>query len=207
MFVYLLIAAICIYYYLRSCFQYWARKKVPYVEPKSWIFGSNLDLVLGRESFQDYHATLYKQLAPHKFGGYFYFQRPLLLVRDPDLVKHVLSTDFEAFHDRHVDADGTEPLRLNLFNLRADTWRSTREKLTPAFTPAKIRLMVALMKECAEELINVLQKPAETGDDIFFTDVVARYGQLVLNYTTVKSGYDVIALFSAGPWTLTGFSI
>lgn len=180
-FAYFLIISALVYLYLKKCFRYWADKNVPFVKPQSLLFGSNWDMLLGRVSFQEFHATLYKQLAPHRFGGYFYFQRPLLLVRDPELVKHVLSLDFDSFGDRHVDADETEPLRLNLFNLRGEQWRLMREKLTPAFTPTKIRLMVELMKECADELVNALQKPAESGVDVFITDVVARYGNLTLH--------------------------
>lgn len=180
-FVYFLTVFALVYLYLKKRFRYWADKNVPFVVPKSLLFGSNLDMILGRVSFQEFHATLYKQLAPHRFGGYYYFQRPLLLVRDPELVKHVLSLDFDAFGDRHIDADETEPVRLNLFNLRGEKWKLMREKLTPAFTPTKIRLMVELMKECADELVNVLRKPAETGVDIFISDVVARYGNKTLH--------------------------
>lgn len=175
-FSYLLVVSISIFFYLKKRFQYWANKNVPYVKPKSLLFGSYLDLMLGRISFQEFHATLYKQLSPHPFGGYYFFQTPLLLVRDPELIKHVLSLDFDAFSDRHIDADGSEPLRMNLFNLRGDQWKLMREKLTPAFTPAKIRLMVDLMKECADDLVSVLEKPAETGADVFITDMISRYG-------------------------------
>ena len=164
------------YFYLKRCYQYWEDRKVPYVKPKSLIFGSNLDLILHRTSFQEYHADLYNKLAPHRFGGYFNFQRPFLLIRDPEIVKHVLSVDFQKFHVRHNDADGSEPLRLHLFNLHGDAWKVLREKLSPAFSPAKIRLMVDLMKECAVELVDVLSKPAEDNVDIFISDVVARYG-------------------------------
>ncbi len=155
---------------------------MPYVKPKSLLFGSNLDLVLHRTSFQEYHAELYKQLAPHRFGGYFNFQRPFLLIRDPELVKHVLTVDFQTFHVRHNDADETEPLRLHLFNLYGDNWKILREKLSPAFSPAKIRQMVDLMKECAQELVQVLEKPAEDNVDIFISDIVARYGNSLIGF-------------------------
>lgn len=169
--------AVAIYFYLKKCYRYWEERNVPYVKPESLIFGSNLDLILHRTSFQEYHADLYNKLAPHRFGGYYNFQRPFLLVRDPEIVKHVLSVDFQTFHVRHNDADGSEPLRMHLFNLYGDEWKVLREKLSPAFSPAKIRLMVDLMKECAQELVQVLEKPAEDNVDVFISDVVARYGK------------------------------
>lgn len=176
---------IIIYYYLKKCYQYWEDRKVPHVKAKTLIFGSNLDLIRHRISFQEYHAELYNKLAPHRFGGYYNFQRPFLLIRDPEIVKHVLSVDFPKFHVRHNDADRTEPLRLHLFNLHGDEWKVLREKLSPAFSPAKIRLMVDLMKECAHELVQVLEKPAEDNVDIFISDIVARYGKLELHKSSV----------------------
>lgn len=176
-FGYLTIVTILIYFYLKKCYRYWKVKNVPYVKPKSLLFGSNLDLILHRISFQEYHATLYKELAPHRYGGYFNFQRPFLLIRDPDLVKHILSIDFQTFSVRHNDADDTEPLRLHLFNLYGDKWRVLREKLSTAFSPAKIRMMVHLMKECAQELVHVLDKSADGNTDVSISDIVARYGK------------------------------
>uniref|UniRef100_A0AAT9UTH0 Cytochrome P450 6QB1 n=1 Tax=Maconellicoccus hirsutus TaxID=177089 RepID=A0AAT9UTH0_MACHI len=180
------------YFYLKKCYQYWEDRKVPYVKPTSLLFGSNLDLVLQRTSFQEYHADLYKQLAPHRFGGYYNFQRPFLLVRDPEIVKHILVVDFAKFSVRHTDADGSEPLRMHLFNLKGDTWKLLKEKISPAFSPAKIKAMVELMKECAIELVDVLKKPSEDQRDIFITDIISRYGTDVIG--TCAFGYQAHSL-------------
>jgi cytochrome P450 family 6/cytochrome P450 family 28 len=40
-----------------------------------------------------------------RYGGVFKFGQPLLLVRDPELIKTVLVKEFNSFHDNDFESD------------------------------------------------------------------------------------------------------
>jgi hypothetical protein len=46
-----------------------------------------------------------RKLDGYKYGGAFKFRQPLLLIRDPEIVKSVLVKDFNSFHDNDVELD------------------------------------------------------------------------------------------------------
>jgi len=50
-------------------------------------------------SFHDSVIEEYSQLEGHNIGGIFQLMRPVYLVRDPELIKHVTVKDFEHFVD------------------------------------------------------------------------------------------------------------
>jgi cytochrome P450 len=65
---------------------------------------------------------------------------PILLVRDPEMVKEVTVKSFSSFHDNDIDVDknvdgifGRNPLVL-----KGQEWKMVRAQLTPAFTSGKV---------------------------------------------------------------------
>lgn len=82
-------------------------------------------------------AELYRSTS-EPFIGIFMLLKPLLFIRDPELIHSILVTDFQHFSDRdfYLNEDD-EPLTANLVALRGQRWRYMRAKLTPAFTPNK----------------------------------------------------------------------
>jgi cytochrome P450 family 9 len=71
-------------------------------------------------SFPDSVVDLYNRLKGHKYGGVYEFMNPVLLLRDPELIKMVTVKDFEYFLDHRTPIDEeAEPLfGKGLFNLR-----------------------------------------------------------------------------------------
>jgi cytochrome P450 family 9 len=54
---------------------------------------------------------MYNRLKGHKYGGVYQFMNPILMIRDPDLIKMVTVKDFEHFLDRDVQiTEDAEPL-------------------------------------------------------------------------------------------------
>lgn len=75
--------------------------------------------------FVDRYKKIYKAFAGHRYGGCFQQFKPQLFVRDPDLIKHILNTDFEYFRDRgNIRYHESEPLTKQLFNAPGDLWKS-----------------------------------------------------------------------------------
>jgi hypothetical protein len=70
-------------------------------------------------SFPDYVSDIYNKLKGHKYGGLYQLMEPVLLIRDPELIKMVTVRDFEHFVDHQVQiTEDAEPLfGKALFNL------------------------------------------------------------------------------------------
>lgn len=179
---YLLIALfslfVYLYLFLKKRFDYWKVRNVPYLEPPSYIFGQNQKVVTGKLSIAENHHEIYKSLAPHKYGGIYDFHNPVFIVRDPELIKHVLTKDFNNFFDRSFYfAKPYEPLTMHLFNLTGDEWKTIRTKLTPTFSSGKLKLMFNYVKKCAEELLSVVDEIQ--GEDVEMKNLMARYTLLL----------------------------
>jgi len=73
-------------------------------------------------SLPDYVSDIYNKLKGHKYGGLYQLMQPILLLRDPELIKMVTVRDFEHFVDRQVPiSEDAEPLfGKALFNLQGE---------------------------------------------------------------------------------------
>lgn len=164
-----------IYLCIKRRHKYWDQRKVPYLKPKNLIMGNTAMVLLNKVPLVKYHAKIYEELAPHKFGGYFNFLTPVLVIRDPDLIKNVLTKDFHYFMNRGSGfIDENEPLTLHLFNLSGERWKITRTKLTPTFTSGKIKIMFDLMNECAQELSDIINKALENEETLEVKEIMSR---------------------------------
>lgn len=104
----------------------------------------------------------------------FEFRRPLLVIRDPELIKQITVKDFEHFLD-HRDFfldEETEPLfGKSLFMLKGQKWRDMRATLSPAFTGSKMRKMFQLVVECSEEATAIMLKKASASDEPYVPEM------------------------------------
>ncbi|XP_063828457.1 cytochrome P450 6B6-like [Ostrinia nubilalis] len=121
---------------------------------------------------------LYKKYPEEKVVGYFRTSNPGLLIRDPELVKRILMTDFVHFYERgiHPNKMGIEPILSNLFFAEGEyLWRLLRHRMTPAFTSGKLKAMFPLIVERAEQLQARALDAARKGKAIDARDLMARY--------------------------------
>lgn len=89
----------------------------------------------------------------HSVVGIFQFRLPMLLIRDPALIKRIAVKDFDHFvnHNDNLFTEDVEPLMgKSLIMLRDQKWRDMRATLSPAFTGSKMRKMFRLIVECAQ---------------------------------------------------------
>jgi hypothetical protein len=79
-------------------------------------------LLFQKQSFPDFVVYMYNKLKGHKYGGVYQLMDPVLLIRDPELIKMVTVRDFEHFLDHQVTiSEDAEPLfGKGLFNLQGE---------------------------------------------------------------------------------------
>ncbi|KAJ9594998.1 hypothetical protein L9F63_013720 [Diploptera punctata] len=164
-----------LYYYFTANFNYWKEKGVPYLKPVPF-FGNLMDIGLHRKTQAEGFRDIYKKLEGHMFGGIFQTRIPMIMFRDPELIKHVLIKDFSHFHDRGMPHDvDNDPISANLVILEGKAWKNLRLTLNPAFNSSKMRILYHLVKECAEDLCKYLDPYAQKGEMVDLRDVLARY--------------------------------
>ncbi|XP_049832756.1 cytochrome P450 6k1-like [Schistocerca gregaria] len=119
--------------------------------------------------------NIYNQLPRERYVGFYGFHRPLLLIRDPELIRHVLIKDFGTFHDRGLFIDDEEPLNKHLFFLAGKKWRQLRIKLSPTFTSGKLKGMFKTIQDCGQEMVDVIGEMVDRGESVEVRELIARF--------------------------------
>ncbi|XP_046752753.1 probable cytochrome P450 6a14 [Diprion similis] len=164
-----------IWYYLVANYSFWKERGIPGPKPEI-IFGNTKDPTLVRENFGVSLKTLCDQFPGAPLVGIYDRRTPVLIVRDPELVKDVMIKDFSKFSERGNPVhEKVEPLAVHLFNLETKRWRSLRSKLTPAFTSGKMKNMFTLILECVEHFEQYLDNLAAKGEPIDCREITAQY--------------------------------
>ncbi|XP_068081311.1 cytochrome P450 6k1 [Anabrus simplex] len=179
-----LAAAPLVYLYSTRTYGHWKKRKIPFVKPVP-LFGNMLDVILVRRSLAEITEKIYRKGAGQPVIGFFQFQKPVLLLRDPEVIKAVMVKEFSSFHDNSFIVDETlDPLAArNPFFQKGEKWKAVRSLLTPAFTIGKIKPQLTLMEPVCKDLIDFIEKESFKGnpDGIeakelaakFTTDIVA----------------------------------
>ncbi|CAG9818062.1 unnamed protein product [Phaedon cochleariae] len=165
------------YYFCVRPMKYWKRRGVHEAGNPSWLFGDILRNMLGLEGFTTTIDRGYKNSPDLRYFGMYTFVKPLLVVKDPDLIKEITVKAFDNFADhRDVMPVEADPLwGKNLFQLKGEDWRYMRPLMSPSFTSGKIKTMFGLMSECAENLVDYFKNKKEPSIELDVLDATTRY--------------------------------
>ena len=168
------IFAYLIYRFSTATFDYWKNRGIPYLKPTP-AFGNTRQMFF-KKSFAEQFKEFYDAFDGEPVCGVFQFRAPILVVRDPDIIKLVMVKDFLHFQDRRLSFnEKKEPLSAHLLNMRGSQWKGLRSKLTPTFTSGKMKMMFNLMNECAEELKDFLLAPASRNEILEVKEIMAKF--------------------------------
>ncbi|XP_050350236.1 cytochrome P450 6B6-like isoform X2 [Nymphalis io] len=178
MLVLILVAVVflILYLYGTRTFKYWERKQVKHDKPVPF-FGNNTRNYFMQQSICQIAVEMYWKYPTEKVVGFYRASSPELVIRDPEIAKQILTTDFGNFYPRglNMNRHGTEPLLRNTFFADGDLWRLLRQRITPAFTSGKLKAMFPLIVERAERLQAWALNAASDGKEIDARDLMARY--------------------------------
>ncbi|XP_011298249.1 cytochrome P450 9e2 [Fopius arisanus] len=134
-------------------------------------------LFFRRISIADMMTRIYDTKSDAKYIGS-YFNGPLLVIRDPELIKIISIKHFDHFsyHKRYFDPDRDPFFGANLSALNGDKWRDMRTLLSPTFTSSKMKAMFKLMSACAKNFSDYIAKETSEKPVIYNTkDAFTRY--------------------------------
>lgn len=170
--IFCLILLILICHY--KSYTYWGRRNIKHDYPIP-IFGNHFKNIFGLRTEIEMGKEMYRKYPNERLVGYYRCNTPVLIIRDPDLVKHILVNDFVSFYGRGLGRDHEEMLMLNLFHSHGELWQLLRHAISPTFTSAKLRAMFPLIQKCTVRLQAVAQELSEGRKEISAHELMARY--------------------------------
>lgn len=163
-FIFLLAGYAALYMYITRNHIYWKKRGVKSI-PVSNIFGNFGDCIFARKPLRDFLRELYSHGEGEKFIGFYVFDKPFLILRDPEAIKNVLVRDFKNFANRCVAPNHSDFIgSANIFSLRNPAWKVLRQKLSPVFTSSKLKSMFDAMLETGMDLDTHLQSIISNGN-------------------------------------------
>ncbi len=138
-------------FYRRKKHNYWKNIGVP--SPKAhFLFGTIQSCILERKPFGFLLADIYKLFPNERFVGIYQFYKPILMITDPELIHRVLIEDSHSFPDRCKYQSEENRLNNHLLYMTGQNWKKIRTKLTPVFSPKKLKSMYPSVQNCAKLL-------------------------------------------------------
>lgn len=165
------------YVYYKYKYSYWKKRGVNYLKPSA-PFGNVGPFVLKQQCYGIQMSNLYEEFKKRgvALGGFYTLSKPALMIVNPDLIKSIITKDFQYFHDReHLVDEENDPLTVNLLALRGDKWKNMRYKLSPTFTSGKMKQMFNIVLSCSELLNKVVSDEVKNGEAIDIKEFFARF--------------------------------
>lgn len=175
LFIITVVTAVIIYYKRR--FQYWKKQNIP-TGTATIPFGSLKNPIFEPEGVGQAYERLYKEykLKGLKHVGLFTFAKPVYMPLDVNIIKRILLNDFDHFVDRGMYYNEKhDPLSAHLFFLEGAKWKNLRAKLTPTFSPGKLKTMFPLVIEHVLQLKEAMNEASLSGEAIDIKTMLGNY--------------------------------
>ncbi|XP_018336205.1 cytochrome P450 9e2 [Agrilus planipennis] len=186
MFLLLVLAVLALLYYLYiKPLWYWKSRNVPFENPVP-VFGNMMKPTFKLEHIITVIQRMYNNSKDSPYFGFLNFQNPILVLKDPELIKKVTVKDFDVFPRHRAMADEKiDPLwSKNLFSVQeVQKWRHLRATLSPTFTANKLRMMFDLMQECAKNFTKHYLQQEDEVVEVDIKDAFRRYATDVIATT------------------------
>ncbi|XP_014476488.1 PREDICTED: cytochrome P450 9e2-like [Dinoponera quadriceps] len=172
----LLAIGYAVYHYYFKGLDYFKKHGIRHVTP--WPVLGNLGPFYLRQTPMTEHLKKVYDMSPNaKYVGFFDAMNPVVVIRDPELIKSIAVKNFEIFpeHRSFIDEVNDPMLGKNLFSLRGDKWREFRHLLSPAFTSGKMKTMFKLISNCAANFADFLSKMPTDKNVVELKETFTRY--------------------------------
>ncbi|XP_022824885.1 cytochrome P450 6B2-like isoform X5 [Spodoptera litura] len=176
MFLYLSITVlILLYYIITRKYDYWKFKNVAHTKPK-FLLGNYGDVMLLKKNIGEVIQDYCNEFSEDKYIGAFHGTEPVLIPKDPEIIKLIVTKDFYYFSGRELsEHNHKEPAALNLFGTYGDSWRVLRQNMTPLFSSAKMKNMFPLIVKCSYRYEELLDRETKISKEIEVRSLTSRY--------------------------------
>ncbi|XP_073998584.1 cytochrome P450 6j1-like isoform X2 [Rhodnius prolixus] len=208
----LLIAALWFYYWMIKEYKYWEKQGVQFIKPE-FPFGNLVDMVMMRKTAGEVYRDIYRKFAGLPAGGFYKLRKPVLLLRDPELIRTVMVKEFNKFPDNdfEIGREIDPLLAINPFATKSPEWRNVRAIQLPSQTSSKIKLMIPDMINCCKEMIAYIKDniykahEAKAISACYTGDTVANcaFGLKSNSFSSTDPGFAAVAkgeVFGSNYW-------
>lgn len=159
------------YYKIHDFFKKRDVKFVPGIPMFGNVFQSS---ILKKHLWEDVDAV-YRAFPDEKYVGFIEGTVPVILIREPTLIKAITVKDFDHFvnHKDFFDKDMEPLFATSLIQMKDDRWRDMRVTLSPAFTGSKMRQMLPFMTEISKNIVDYIKD--HPSNESHVDDLVRRY--------------------------------
>ncbi|KAL6260838.1 hypothetical protein P5V15_008514 [Pogonomyrmex californicus] len=148
---------VALYIYLTRNYKHWQKHGIPTIDEALPGFGHMLPVISMKTYFGDFCRKIYDDAKSYSMVGIYDFMVPVLMIRETELIKTVLQTNFSNFSENAVFLDPKlDPLVAdpfvpnNPFVLTDEKWLASRKRLTYAFSSMRLKILL----ESAKKMIN-----------------------------------------------------
>lgn len=170
MWLQIVLVFLAIYLWFRNRYNYWNKIGFPSV-PGTFPFGSSPN-VGTKEHTSDFLIREYDKMKDKEVAfGIYTMAKPNLIPTDPELIKDILVTRFDIFHERGLSSDpNVDPLSQHLMFKNGQEWKELRSKLSPTFTSANMISKLPKLIQKADRMVEFLQPLAENDEPLEMTE-------------------------------------
>lgn len=160
--------------WIKKLENFWIVRGFPSADNFQFPFGSFKEVGI-KKSFCSVLDDFYKQYKNKAQAvGLFSFTKPLLLITDPQLIKHILITNFDNFHDRTVYFNkADDPISGHLIALQGKEWKERRAMLTPTFTSGKMKIMFEIVNAVGTQFVKTIESRLKSSNCIEMHELIA----------------------------------
>ena len=170
--------------YFIKIYDYWRDRGVPSAEGPLLFFGNSLPVITLRKSMGVFYKDVYDAYPDKSMVGVYINRTPHLVLRDPELVKSVLISNFANFHDNNFEIDSVlDPLVAeNPFFNHGEKWKTERQRLSGALmSTKKLKILCGSVLKVCKDFGSYLDAKVRNGAfEVESRDLFQRYtGQVV----------------------------
>ncbi|XP_051167082.1 cytochrome P450 6k1-like isoform X2 [Leptopilina boulardi] len=148
----LLTLIVGVYFYLTRNFNYWKNRGVVEISPHV-IFGNFTKCWTLKLSPGYLLKKFYEENENSPYVGIYIFDKPCLLVRDPEIIKRILIKDFNIFSNKLMRSSENDKLSNNcIFLIESPKWKYFKSNLSNLFTSRKLKNIFEYLQDVREDL-------------------------------------------------------
>nr|QEV83809.1 cytochrome P450 [Brachionus rotundiformis] len=169
------LASISLVYLGKIWYSYRFFKKRGLKSPEHEFFYGNFRQLIKNKNYSEILRDWTEKYG--KTYGYFEGHLPVIVTSDLDIIQEVFikqSTNFSARKKGYLSRKDNDP-NSDLFQSTKGRWKRMRMIMNPTFSSAKLRELGPILVNCADRLIDVLNKDSEANKEVNVSEYFKRF--------------------------------
>ena len=189
----LLILSSAIYWFLTKTHKTWEKQNVPTMPNPIPGFGHMLPAFLLKENLSTLTHRIYKE-CDASIVGFYFLRTPGIVVRDPELVKCVLKTNFLNFQNNSLTVTEKDPVlsKNPFFTTNYHLWQEGRARTMSHLSGKKLRVLFEIAQNVCFKMNDFIDQKLQRNGGIYECELKDHFirftGEMVANAAFAVDG-------------------